>query len=139
MDINLLGETTSIDHVAIAVTSIDEFIKSFHLHSHLNNMYRETLSSEALHVAFLPEPYRLELIEPMSETSSVSKFIQKNGSGKIHHIAYKVKNITETLIKLRNASIHLIDEKERLGARGKKIAFIHPKSCGGILIELCSE
>jgi len=133
------GDQAIIDHTAIAVQSIDDFLKSFRLLGTTQNVYRETLKSEGLHVAFLPEPFNLELIEPIQSDSSVGRFIQKNGSGKIHHIAYKVKDISLVLKNLQDASIELIDKTPRNGSRNKKIAFIHPKSTGGILIELCGE
>lgn len=113
-----------LDHVAIAVTSLEPY--------NLNNI--ETISDQDVRVGFIEN---LEIISPISENSSVARFIQKHGSGTLHHVGFKVDDIIASISDLKSKGVQMIDNAPRLGARGKKIAFIHPKSTGGTLIELC--
>jgi methylmalonyl-CoA/ethylmalonyl-CoA epimerase len=78
---------------------------------------------------------RVELLEPTAEDSPISKFIEKRGGG-IHHIAVEVENIEETLVKLKEKGMRLIDEKPKIGAEGCLVAFVHPSSTNGVLLEL---
>ncbi len=113
-----------LDHVAIAVSSLDPY--------NLNNI--ETISDQGVRVGFIGN---LEIISPLSEESSVSRFIKKHGSGAIHHIGFRVDDLIASISELKSKGIQMIDNAPRAGARGKKIAFLHPKSTGGTLIELC--
>lgn len=123
-----------IAHVGIAVTSIDALIP----------FYRDVLGlpetplddSDGARIAGLAAGDSLvELLEPADAGSPIAKFIEKRGPG-IHHICFTVDDIDATLARCRQAGITLIDETPRQGAEGKRIAFLHPKSTGGILIEL---
>jgi methylmalonyl-CoA/ethylmalonyl-CoA epimerase len=126
-----------IDHVGVAVRSLDEAIK----------VYRDTLGFklEGVHilaergvkVAFLSSggETQLELLEPLSGDSTVAKFLETRGEG-IHHLAVKVKNVAGALAQFKKKGVALIDETPRKGAEGKKIAFVHPKSTKGVLLEL---
>jgi methylmalonyl-CoA/ethylmalonyl-CoA epimerase len=80
----------------------------------------------------------VELLEPLDEGSSIAKFLKTKGQG-IHHIALKVENIEDALERLKAEGVALIDEKPRIGIEGGKIAFLHPKSTGNVLLELCQE
>jgi methylmalonyl-CoA/ethylmalonyl-CoA epimerase len=125
---------TRIAHVGIAVKSIDALMP----------FYRDVLGlpqtplddSDGARIAGLTAGDALvELLEPADAGSPIAKFIDKRGPG-IHHICFTVDDIDATLARCRQAGITLIDETPRLGAEGKRIAFLHPKSTGGILIEL---
>ena len=125
---------TRIAHVGIAVKSIDALIP----------FYRDVLGlpdaalddSDGARIAGLAAGDALvELLEPKDARSPIAKFLEKRGPG-IHHICFTVDDLDATLARCRQAGITLIDETPRLGAEGKRIAFLHPKSTGGILIEL---
>ncbi|MEM3536317.1 MAG: methylmalonyl-CoA epimerase [Candidatus Bathyarchaeia archaeon] len=129
-----------VDHIGIAVKNLDEAI----------NVYRDILGFklESVHVlterkvkvAFLSTggETRIELLEPLGADSPVAKFLESRSEG-IQHIAVKVKNIEAVLAELKSKGVTLVDEKPRLGAEGAKIAFIHPKSTRGVLLELCER
>jgi methylmalonyl-CoA/ethylmalonyl-CoA epimerase len=128
-----------IEHIGIAVKDGE---KSKHLFSLLFNAtsYKsEAVTSEHVLTHFYQiGPNKIELLEPTSEESAISKFIEKKGEG-IHHIAFAVDNIEEEMKRLKNAGIQFINEIPKKGADNKLIAFLHPKSCNGVLIELCQE
>jgi len=121
-----------IDHVAIAVASIQEARASWELLTGTPLSGEETLPEQGVRVAFLGE---VELIEPLGPETGVGRFLARRGSG-IHHLAFRVPNLEAELERLRHAGVALIDETPRDGARGHRVAFLHPKSTGGILIEL---
>ena len=126
-----------IDHIGIAVRSIDEWIGFYKDVLGLEFTGSEEVSEQKVRVAFLNiGESRIELLEPTSEDSPISKFIEKRGGG-IHHVAIRVSDINEALTRHKMAGARLIDEEARNGAHGMKIAFIHPKSSGGVLLELC--
>lgn len=129
--------SASLDHTAIATQSIEDYLASLKLSP---SDYRiETLPSHGVSVCFIPlTSGNLEIISPLSDSSPVAAFIKSRGTA-LHHIGFKVKDINQSLSILKNAGFQLIDETPRIGARGKQIAFIHPKSTGGILFELCAE
>ncbi len=124
-----------IDHIGIAVKNLDEAITTYQkLGFKVSDI--EEVPSQKVRIAFANiGGSKIELLEPTSEKSSVAKFIQKKGEG-LHHIAIEVQNIEQKLKSLKDAGISLIDQKPRLGVGGNKIAFIHPKSANGVLIEL---
>ncbi|MGQ9664267.1 MAG: methylmalonyl-CoA epimerase [bacterium] len=99
----------------------------------------EEVPEQKVRVAILElNKIHIELLEPTLPDSTVAKFIEKRGEG-LHHIAFEVDNIEETLDNLKKSGVKLIDEKPRRGAQGSKIAFIHPQSTGGVLLELCQH
>ncbi|MFI5232086.1 MAG: methylmalonyl-CoA epimerase [Gemmatimonadales bacterium] len=125
---------TRIAHVGIAAASIDALIP----------FYRDVLAlpaaplegSDGARIAGLAAGDSLiELLEPVDAASPIAKYLAKRGPG-IHHICFTVDDLDATLARCRRAGITLIDETPRLGAEGKRIAFLHPKSTGGVLIEL---
>jgi methylmalonyl-CoA/ethylmalonyl-CoA epimerase len=125
-----------IDHIGIAVESIDESVK-FYQSIGWDDIATEIVDKDGVKVAFLPlaNQANIELIEPIREDSPVRKFLNKNGQG-LHHICMRVDDIHKTLQDMKNAGVRLIDETPRKGAHGKWVAFVHPKSTGGVLLEL---
>ncbi|MDE4541479.1 methylmalonyl-CoA epimerase [Thermoanaerobacterium sp. R66] len=128
-----------IDHIGIAVKSIEEASKFYEDVLGQKVVGIETLSSENLRTAFIKiGDIDIELLEATSSDSPVAKFIEKKGEG-IQHIALEVDDIEESLEKLKSKGIRLIDEAPKTGAGGSKIAFVHPKSTNGVLLELCQR
>jgi methylmalonyl-CoA epimerase len=128
--------TTVIDHIGIAVNSIDEALNFWETALGVKCTGRETVGDQKVTTAFLPiKESEVELLEATSEESPIAKFIEKRGEG-IHHLAIRVDNLAECLDELKAKGIRLIDETPRKGAGGAMIAFIHPKATGGILLEL---
>ena len=125
-----------INHLGIATKGIDEALKFWENALGLENVHTETVEDQKVRVAMLPiGESRIELLEPTSEDSPISKFLEKRGGG-IHHIAVEVENIEESLAKLKREGMRLIDEKPRIGAEGCLVAFVHPSSANGVLLEL---
>ena len=132
-------ETKIIDHIGIAVNSIDEAMKFWEGALGVKCHGVEEVAEQKVKTAFLPiDDSEIELLEGTSEDSTVSKFIAKNGQG-IQHIAIRVADIEAALAELKEKGVRLIDEKPRIGAGGAKIAFLHPKATGGVLLELCQR
>lgn len=128
-----------IDHIGIAVKSIDESLKFYTEALGLKCTGVEEIADQKVKTAFVPTGEgELELLESTSEDSAIAKFIEKKGEG-IQHIALLVDDIEKTLEELKGKGIRLIDEKPRYGAGGAKIAFVHPKSTKGVLLELCQR
>jgi len=128
-----------IDHIGIAVKSVKETSKLLSNILGLKVAGEEIVEEQKVKVAFLPlGDSELELLESTSSEGPIARFIEKKGEG-IQHIAFRVNNIKEVLEKLKKEGVRLIDEKPRYGAGGAKIAFLHPKSTNGILVELCER
>lgn len=128
-----------LHHVAIVVDDLEE----------ARRRYEEVLGFRATEPEFVPDQkvhvvvcyageQRVELVSPASEDSPVSGFLAKRGGG-IHHLAWHVRDVAEALARLRDAGWRLIDEAPRPGAHGTRIAFVHPRSTGGVLTELVEE
>lgn len=129
-------KTTVIDHIGIAVKSIDEALKFWEGALGIKCHGVEEVTEQKVKTAFLPlADTEVELLEGTSPESPVAKFIESKGEG-IHHLAIRVENLEAALAELSEKGVRLIDEKPRLGAGGAKIAFIHPKATGGVLLEL---
>jgi methylmalonyl-CoA/ethylmalonyl-CoA epimerase len=128
-----------INHLGIATKGIDEALKFWEDALGLENVHTEVVEDQKVRVAMLPlGESRIELLEPTSEDSPISKFIEKRGGG-IHHIAVEVENIEESLAQLKAKGMRLIDESPRIGAEGCLVAFVHPSSANGVLLELVQE
>ncbi|MDR1617186.1 MAG: methylmalonyl-CoA epimerase [Syntrophomonadaceae bacterium] len=128
-----------VDHIGIAVKSIADSAKLYTDLLGLKLTGTEEVTEQKVRTAFIPAgESEVELLESISPDGPVGKFIEKNGEG-IQHIALRVENIEQALAELKAAGIKLIDEKPRYGAGGAKIAFIHPKSTSGVLLELCQR
>jgi len=127
---------TVIDHVGVAVKSIDDALKFWEATLGIKCTGVEEVTEQKVKTAFLPlKDSEVELLEAMSDDSPVAKFIEKKGEG-IHHLAIRVDDLEKALAELKEKGIRLIDEKPRKGAGGAMIAFIHPSATGGILLEL---
>lgn len=126
-----------IDHVGIAVKSLETAVPLYRDILGLSFLGEETVESEQVRVAFfrLGEA-KLELLEPTSPESPIARFIEKRGEG-IHHIALRVEEIEAGLEGLEAAGIRLIHDRPKTGANGAQVAFLHPKSTQGVLYELC--
>ncbi len=125
-----------IDHIGVAVSSIDESISLYKDAFEMAEQHRETVEAQGVKAVLLEiGEGHVELIEPLSPESSVAKFIERNGEG-MHHVAYQTDDIEATLEKVRAAGLRLIDEEPRVGIRGSRVAFLHPKATGGVLTEI---
>lgn len=128
-----------VDHIGIAVKNLDEAIKFYGEVLGLKVTEVETVEDQKVRVAFLPTgDSEVELLESTTPDGPIARFIEKNGEG-IQHIAFKVENIEEKLAELKGRGVRLIDEKPRRGAGGAMIAFLHPKSTFGTLVEICER
>lgn len=128
-----------IDHVGIAVSDLDKAIGFYRDQLGLDFKGTEVVDEQKVKVAFFPVgESKLELLEPTDPEGPVGKFIEKKGEG-VHHLSFRVSNIEEKLKALKDQGVALIDEVPRYGAGGAKIAFLHPKSTGGVLVELCER
>ncbi len=128
-----------IDHIGIAVSNIQDAAKFYTKALGLKVSEIETVEEQKVKtVGILLGDTRIELLEPLGAEGPIAKFIEKRGEG-IQHIALKVDDIKAQLDDLKQKGIRLIDEEPKIGAGGAKIAFIHPKSTNGILIELCER
>lgn len=125
-----------INHLGIATKGIEEALKFWEGALGLENVHTEVVEDQKVRVAMLPiGESRVELLEPTSEDSPISKFLEKRGGG-IHHIAVEVDDINASLAKLKAEGMRLIDETPRIGAEGCLVAFVHPASASGVLLEL---
>lgn len=130
---------TKVDHIGIAVSNLEESIKFYQDVLGLELHGTEVVEEQKVKVAFLPiGDTEVELLEGTEPDSPIAKFIEKKGQG-VQHIAFRVENIEAALEEMRAKGMRLIDEKPRYGAGGAKIAFLHPKSTNGVLIELCER
>ncbi|MEJ7608411.1 MAG: methylmalonyl-CoA epimerase [Bryobacteraceae bacterium] len=133
-----IASSVVLDHIAIAVRSIDESLKLYRDHLGLAVSLRETVAHENVHVAMLPAgDSRIELLEPTGAETAVGRFLEKRGEG-IHHIALRVPDLVAAIANLRKANARLIGEP-RTGAGGHHYVFMHPASTGGVLLELIEE
>ncbi len=125
-----------IEHIGIATHNIEDALKFWRDALGLRVVETEEVAEQGVRVVMLPlgEP-RIELLEPTSESSPMAKFLEKRGAG-IHHIAVRVDDIRATLKRLKESGARLIDETPRTGAGGCLVAFIHPATAGGVLLEL---
>lgn len=128
-----------IDHIGIAVKDLAAAKKFYEQVLGLKVTAEEIVEEQQVKVAFIPTgDSEVELLESTTEDGPVARYIEKNGEG-IQHIAFRVENLAEKLAELKAAGVRLIDEKPRCGAGGAKIAFLHPKSTFGTLVELCER
>ena len=125
-----------VDHIGIAVNGLDEALAVWRDALGLEVEHSEEVAEQGVRVTMLPMgESHIELLQPLTENSPVGKFLEKRGPG-IHHIAVRVPDIEAALAKLKQKGTRLIDEKPRVGARGCLVAFVHPSSANGVLLEL---
>jgi len=123
-----------VDHIGIAVRSVDSALRVYRSIG-LDAAITETVPSEGVKVAFVPlGESHLELLESLTPDGVIAKFLEKRGEG-LHHVALAVDDIVAAMDRARSAGLAVIDERPRQGARGRKVAFVHPKSTGGVLLE----
>lgn len=126
-----------VDHVAIAVPNLEEAIALYKSLLGKDPEHIEEVTDQKVKAAFFGVgESNLELLFPTAADSPIANFLQKNPRGGLHHICLEVKDIDAHLAKLKAQGVKLIDETPRIGAHNKRIAFVHPKSTGGVLIEL---
>lgn len=128
-----------VDHIGIAVRSLEQALPFYTEVLNLPLIGIEEVTSEKVRVAFISVgETKLELLEPTSDESAIAKFIEKRGEG-IHHVALGVSSIEERIEDMKNKGIKMIHNQPKLGAGGALVAFMHPKSTGGILYEFCQK
>jgi len=128
-----------VDHIGVAVSNLEEALKIYTEVLGLKLHGTEVVEEQKVRVAFLPVgDTEIELLESTDPEGPIAKFIEKRGQG-MQHIALRVDDIDEALERMRQKGVRLIDEKPRYGAGGARIAFLHPKSTGGVLVELCER
>ncbi len=126
-----------VDHIGIAVESLEDSLSFYVTALGLDVHETEDVPDQKVRVAMLPVgETNVELLEPTSPDSPIARFMEKNRPG-IHHVAFQVENLESLLTSLKNRGIRLINEHPVSGAGGKLVAFVHPASTGGVLLELC--
>jgi len=127
---------TRIDHVGVAVEDIDAALELYERDYAMTLVHREVVAEQGVEAVLLDVgENHVELLAPLGPDTPVGKFLAKRGPG-IHHVAYQVTDIEATLQSLRDAGVRLIDEQPRTGIRDSRVAFLHPKSSGGVLTEI---
>ncbi|MBI5324605.1 MAG: methylmalonyl-CoA epimerase [Ignavibacteriae bacterium] len=129
----------SINHIGIAVKNLDESIETFRKIFAFENIHREIVVEQKVEIAsFKVGEILIELTSPINENSPISKFLEKKGEG-IHHIAFETDDVNKELERLSDEGVQLINKSATDGAHNMKIAFLHPKSTNGVLIEICQK
>ena len=127
---------TLIDHIGVAVESIDETLAIYRDALGMPLVHRETVTEQGVDAALLDVgDCHVELLQPLSPDTAVGKFLARRGPG-LHHVAYRVEDIDATLQELAGAGMRLIDEQPRRGIRNSRVAFVHPGSTGSVLTEI---
>lgn len=125
-----------IDHVGVAVEDLDQAVVLYSERFGMTEQHRETVEEFGVEAVLLEVGEgHVELLEPLSEESAIGRFLARNGPG-VHHVAYQTDDIEATLERVRRAGVEAIDEQPRTGIRGSRVAFLHPRSTGGVLTEL---
>jgi methylmalonyl-CoA/ethylmalonyl-CoA epimerase len=125
-----------IDHIGVAVESIDDALKLYEASYEMTLVHREVVEEQGVEAVLLDlGENHVELLQPLGPDTPVGKHLAKRGAG-IHHVAYQVTDIDAELARLREAGVQLIDQTPRIGIRGSRVAFCHPKSTGGVLTEI---
>jgi methylmalonyl-CoA/ethylmalonyl-CoA epimerase len=125
-----------IDHVGVAVDDLDQAISLYEKTFEMRLAHRETVESQGVEAALLDVgDGHVELLRPLAPDTAVGKFIEKRGPG-LHHVAYAVGDIDAALTSLSEAGVELIDSEARVGIRGSRVAFVHPRSSGSVLTEI---
>jgi methylmalonyl-CoA epimerase len=127
---------STIDHVGVAVEDIDSALALYRDALGLRLVHRETVSEQGVEAVLLDVgDSHVELLQPLGPDTAVGKFLARRGAG-LHHVAYRVESIEDTLAALTAAGLRLIDERPRIGIRNSRVAFVHPASTGGVLTEI---
>jgi methylmalonyl-CoA epimerase len=127
---------TEIDHVGVAVSDLDAAVRWYRRTLGAEPVHRERVESQGVEeVLFALGPSFVQLLGALGPDTPVGRFLERRGPG-LHHLAYRVPSVAEELDRLRGQGLRLIDEAPRPGSRGTTIAFVHPESTGGVLVEL---
>ena len=127
---------STIDHIGVAVESIDDALALYQQALGMPLVHRETVESQGVDAALLDVgDGHVELLQPLGADTAVGKFLARRGPG-LHHVAYRVDDVRAALEALRRVGLRLIDEQPRTGIRGSQVAFVHPASTGGVLTEI---
>jgi len=127
---------SAIDHIGVAVEDLDAAIEVYRTGLRLPLVHREVVEEQGVEAVLLDVgDSHVELLAPLRPDTPVGRFLARRGAG-LHHVAYRVASIEETLEALRAAGTRLIDEQPRIGIRGSRVAFVHPASTGGVLTEI---
>ncbi|HWD75242.1 MAG TPA: methylmalonyl-CoA epimerase [Solirubrobacteraceae bacterium] len=127
---------SAIDHVGVAVESIDAALELYRDKLGMPLVHRETVTEQGVDAALLDVgDGHVELLQPLGPETAVGKFLSRRGPG-LHHVAYRVASVQQTLDACAAAGMRLIDEQPRTGIRGSRVAFLHPASTGGVLTEI---
>jgi methylmalonyl-CoA/ethylmalonyl-CoA epimerase len=125
-----------IDHIGVAVEDLDESIALYRDRLGMREQHRQTVEEFGVEAALLEiGGSHVELLTPIRPDTAVANFLERNGPG-MHHVAYRTDDIDGALERLREAGLRLIDEEPRVGIRDSRVAFVHPKSTGGVLTEI---
>jgi methylmalonyl-CoA/ethylmalonyl-CoA epimerase len=125
-----------IDHIGVAVEDIDSALALYRDALGMPLVHRETITEQGVHAALLDVgDGHIELLQPLGPETAVGKFLSRRGPG-MHHIAYRVEDVEQSLVELAAAGLRLIDEHPRPGIRGSRVAFLHPTSTAGVLTEI---
>jgi methylmalonyl-CoA epimerase len=129
----------TLDHVGIAVASLDEAIPLWEGLLEVSASAREVVNSQDVEVAFLESgSASIELLAPLRPNSPVAQFLERRGPG-IHHLAFRVSDLPAALESMREEGYVLVDEEPREGSHGRRIAFLHPRSLNGVLVEFVED
>ena len=125
-----------IDHIGVAVEDLDEAVTLYRDRLGMREQHRETVEEQGVDAVLLEVGEgHVELISPLGADTAVGKFLERNGPG-LHHVAYQTDDIEAALERCRARGLRLIDQAPRTGIRGSRVAFLHPKSTGGVLTEI---
>jgi methylmalonyl-CoA/ethylmalonyl-CoA epimerase len=125
-----------MDHIGVAVEDLDDAIQLYEERLGMPLQHRETVEEQGVEAVLLGVgESHVELLRPLGPDTAVGKFLERSGPG-LHHVAYGTDDIDSALEAVRGAGLRLIDERPRIGVRGSRVAFLHPKSTGGVLTEL---
>jgi methylmalonyl-CoA/ethylmalonyl-CoA epimerase len=125
-----------IDHIGIAVDDLDDALRLYSEKLGMREQHRETVEDQGVEAVLLEiGEGHVELLVPLGPETAVGRFLERHGPG-VHHVAYRTDDIESALESLREVGLRLIDEQPRIGIRGSRVAFVHPKSTGGVLTEL---
>jgi len=125
-----------IDHIGVAVEDLDEAVALYRERFGMQDQHRETVEEQGVEAVLLEiGDGHVELLSPLGSETAVGRYLERHGPG-LHHVAYRTDDIESALESLRAAGLRLIDERPRTGIRNTRVAFVHPKSTGGVLTEL---
>ena len=130
---------TRIDHVGIAVADLDDAVERYREIFGIEPTHRERMDDQGVdEVLFAVGESFVQLLGALGPETPVGRFLERRGPG-VHHVAYRVESVAGALADLRASGVQLVDEEPRAGSRGTRIAFLHPKGVGGVLVELVEE